>query len=93
MRESILQSKVMRYLRAKGIYARKLHDMYTAGLGDILVIIDGAAIFIELKSDTGKLSKIQAWEAARVREAGGIYCVCRTLEQVKEAVCGIERQG
>lgn len=88
MRESVLQSQVMRYLRAKGIYARKLHDMYTAGLGDILVIIDGASIFIELKSDTGKLSKIQAWEASKVREAGGLYYVCRSLDEVKKITEG-----
>lgn len=91
MKESALQTKVMKYLKSQGIYARKLHDSYTSGLPDIMTILPGhgRACFFELKSATGKLSKIQAWEGTQIMRAGGVFFLVRSLDEVKNCLRGV----
>lgn len=82
MTEAQLQTKVMKYLKSNGIYARKLHDTYTSGLPDIICCIKGHFVAIELKSTKGKLSKIQMVEAAKIIKAGGKYFVVRSMDEL-----------
>lgn len=86
MRESALQRRVMLILRSNGIYCRKIHDSYTAGLPDILCIIKGQAVFFELKSDRGQLSKIQVVEMGKITSAGGKFFLIKTVEELKDAL-------
>ena len=55
-----------------------------AGVADSCLLINGTAVFIEFKTETGKQSPAQkAWEAT-VKAAGYQYHVIKTLEQFKE---------
>lgn len=86
MRESNLQTKVMRYLHSKGLYARKIHDTYLSGFPDVICVIMGKAVFFELKSDKGKLSKIQEVEMEKIEKAGGLFFVIRSMQELKLAL-------
>ncbi len=52
----------------------------TPGQADILAIVNGKYVEIEVKSVTGKQSPAQLAHAERVRAAGGIYILARCLE-------------
>lgn len=86
MRESLLQTKVMRYLHSRGVYARKIHDTYLSGFPDIICVVVGKAVFFELKSDKGKLSKIQEVEKEKIQRSCGLFFVIRTMDELKIAL-------
>lgn len=56
------------------------------GIPDIAVIDSGRIIFLELKSDAGRVSDVQAWCHERLRRARVPVTVCRSLEDVVAAL-------
>lgn len=55
-----------------------------AGVPDLLVVYQGRAIYIELKTKTGAVRTSQRWVHDRLTSAGGVVTVCRSVEQVAE---------
>ena len=54
------------------IFVRKLHgSIYSSGLPDIVIIIDGNHFWIEFKRPGGKLTRQQKATLTAIREAGG----------------------
>lgn len=98
MKESALVSKIIKAVRAKypRAYVRKLADRFTRGIPDILIVIHCSAfvhqwnedcewcgvLFVETKTKTGKLSKLQERELASICENGGKAIVARDSETV-----------
>ena len=82
MTEAYLVRHIIAAIRARKpeAYVRKLSDRYTRGLPDILVVWHGRAIFLEIKTETGKLSKLQAREIEAIWQAGGLAHVVRSVE-------------
>jgi predicted peroxiredoxin len=63
--------------------AGRLHGSgLKAGMPDILIFFNGRAIGIELKTETGKLSKDQINMAARLSDAGVRVYLCRNTDDV-----------
>jgi len=56
MTEKQLQTKLIKILEKNGWYVIKFNDRYRAGIPDMIAIKCGRTVWIELKSDTGKLS-------------------------------------
>ena len=56
---------------------------YKAGTPDMLVIYQGTAIWLELKSGRGRLSLTQQLCSHDLVEAGCKWALCRTLEDVE----------
>lgn len=61
------------------------------GVPDLVLIWKGRAIGIELKTARGRVSPSQKAMAERWTLAGGLYHVCRSVEDVEEflACCGV----
>ena len=57
-----------------------------AGVPDILIVYEGIARFIELKSDKGRLSPEQKQCHDMLRAAGAWVSVCRSLDHVELAL-------
>jgi len=53
------------------------------GLPDIHGCIKGRAVYVEVKTGTGKLSPEQLRERARIEQAGGIYIEARSVDDVE----------
>jgi hypothetical protein len=53
------------------------------GLADLLVVKDGHAIFLEVKSETGRSSKDQLNFGRDAIAAGADYRVVRSIEEVQ----------
>jgi len=56
---------------------------YVAGVPDILGVLKGVAIGIEVKSETGKLSKAQKAFKEQFEKQGGVYIEARRIEDVQ----------
>jgi Holliday junction resolvase len=83
MLETQFKIKAIKYLRKiPNAWFYKANDRTTAGVPDIIMCVDGFFIAIELKSPTGKTSKIQDYTLERIRKAGGACGVARTIEEV-----------
>lgn len=57
-----------------------------AGVPDILIIHDGRPLWIELKTPKGRISDVQILTHGDIVNAGGEVVVCRSVEQVEDAL-------
>lgn len=63
------------------------------GHPDVVVVYHGRAIYLELKSPTGRQSGPQAGFQRGVERAGGVYRVCRTMPEVEKALADVVSPG
>jgi len=93
VKESVVQKKLMEKLREefKGSYIRKIHSTIYShnGVPDVLACINGLFIAIEVKTDTGRVSKLQERELNLVDQAGGLALICRGLQGIGEVTSAI----
>ena len=85
MKESTLQSKVIKYLEEKGAYVVKVIAASKSGVPDLLVCYQGGFIAIELKAP-GRLSDtkpLQIYNRNLIVKSGGTAIIADSLETVK----------
>ena len=70
MSESTFQRKLIKEYEAKGWTVIRLLQSNKAGYPDLLCLMPERVLFIEVKSRTGKLSKVQEYRHAELRAAG-----------------------
>jgi Holliday junction resolvase len=69
VKESAIQSKRIKQLEAKGYYVIKLIKTNKNGIPDLIAIPkDSEVLFSEIKTEKGKLSKLQEY---RLKELNG----------------------
>lgn len=79
MRESAIQRRLLDKIEEiDAVYVRKIaQSIYShGGVPDIVGCIGGLWFSIEVKTNKGKLSKLQEREGKLIEEAGGIFLVC-----------------
>ena len=83
--ETKIKNKVIKALKERfdGIWIWKTCDMYRAGIPDLLCIYKGFVFFIELKTPTGKLSKIQEVTIEEIISSGVQVYVINSVGQVE----------
>ena len=89
MTEKDIVSAIMRYLKTvPHTFCWKEHGgMYgTAGLPDIICCIGSRFIAFEVKTPTGKLSKLQEIMIRNIRAAKGEAFMVTSVEEVKEVL-------
>jgi hypothetical protein len=94
--EKFLQNQIIDYLNeaTQGYFwqndsfhvaGRKRHNRFRPnGVPDILGLIDGMSIGIEVKSPKGKILQSQIEFSQRFRRSGGSYYVIRSMEDLTE---------
>lgn len=82
MLEKNLQQKIMQICRARSILCVKVDSTSTRGWPDLLVLLPcGQVLFLELKTETGKLSKLQEHTHKLINaNKGKVYVVRRVQE-------------
>lgn len=58
----------------------------TKGVSDLVLLIKGQAIFIELKLEKGTQSPHQIEFESKVKERGFIYCMVRSIDEFKQLI-------
>jgi hypothetical protein len=71
MRETVIERRLTQAVRKAGGVAYKFVSPGHSGVPDRLIILpSGRVIFVELKTETGKLSKLQIATQALMRKMG-----------------------
>lgn len=87
MLENAIEAQLATLVKAKGGVAYKLDARAKKGAPDRVVVLPGREVtFVELKTDTGRLSPMQVVELDRIRAAGGHAVVLYGLSQVQAFV-------
>lgn len=83
MREQDIQTKILGYLKKRGIYAIKVIMASASGVPDIIGMLPGGRFFaIEVKAPNGKLSALQVLNLERIQLNGGIAIIARSVDDV-----------
>jgi Holliday junction resolvase len=89
MLERDIVGKVMGYLKTvPGCFAWKQHggQYGQAGLPDIIACINGRFVALEVKTPTGRLTKIQETTLQRIQRAKGAAYKVTSVDEVKKII-------
>lgn len=87
MRESSIESKLVRMVRERGGLCFKFVLPGNPGVPDRIVITPaGRTVYVELKTEVGRLAAIQKWQHEELRKRGADVRTLKGLEQVKAFV-------
>ncbi len=89
MLEKDIVKAIMKYLKTvPGCFAWKEHGgMYgTAGIPDIIACVDGRFYGFEVKTETGKPTKLQEATIRKILKAGGTALIVRSVNEVRYAI-------
>jgi len=84
-----ITARIMGYLRGlPRCFAWKTHGgMYgTAGIPDIIVCLDGRFLAFEVKTEKGKLTKLQEATIAKINAANGKAYKVTSVDEVKKII-------
>lgn len=86
--EARLQRKIQDELRRRGCFVQKNHgsEHMMAGLPDLVVCYRGLYLGLEIKMPGNELSAIQTRRSEQIRDAGGLFCVCESVDDVLDAL-------
>lgn len=90
--ESKLTKQIIQHLErlrrsGRNVWSLKIHGhaMQRAGVPDLLILLDGQYLWIEIKKPGGVPTKLQSHEMQRIEAAGGRTCVVTSLAEFLEA--------
>ena len=88
MKESTIQSKILRWLEKEGIWCVKYEASASSrkGTPDILCCVNGRLIGLETKRPGKGLEKLQEHERKRILKSGGISERVDCVEDVQRIV-------
>jgi len=93
MLEKDITAAIMRYLKTlPDCWRFKTHGgMYgTSGVPDIIVCLNGRFIAFEVKTETGKLTKLQESTLSRIKAAKGKAFKVTSVSEVREIIKNTE---
>ncbi|WP_418427931.1 VRR-NUC domain-containing protein [Anaerotruncus massiliensis (ex Liu et al. 2021)] len=87
MKESAIEARLVKMVRERGGLCYKFVSPSNPGVPDRIVITpDGRSIYVELKTEIGRLATIQRWQLDEMRKRGADVRVLKGLEEVKAFV-------
>jgi penicillin-binding protein-related factor A (putative recombinase) len=107
--EGLIEKQILNWLKMKNVFAwktktvgtfdptkkvfRKPSPFYRKGVSDIIALIEGRLIAIEVKSKTGRVSQEQIEFLNQINARGGVGFIARSIEDVEMHVNGLLRQA
>lgn len=80
MKESELQTKIIKHYEAKGYLVIKIIQSSKNGIPDLLLIKEGVhPFFIEVKTERGRLSELQKYRIKQLEKYG---CKTEVLSEI-----------
>ena len=87
MKESRIESRLVRMVRDRGGLCYKFVSPGNPGVPDRIVITPaGRTVYVELKTEVGRLAAIQKWQQEEMRKRGADVRTLKGLDQVKAFV-------
>ena len=83
MKESTIEARLAREVRKLGGLCYKFTSPGAPGVPDRIIILPGGlVVFVELKTEIGRLAKIQKWQIEELRKRGANVRVLKGMDQV-----------
>jgi Holliday junction resolvase len=89
MREAVIQRQIIEYIERLGFYVVKIIQCNKNGFPDLMVLIRGTVIFIEVKSATGKVSELQKYRHKQLIDNGHPVIITSSLTHFKNELTAI----
>lgn len=87
MKESQIEAKLVRMVRDRGGLCYKFVSPGNPGVPDRIVITpDGRSVYVELKTEVGRLAAIQQWQLREMKKRGLDVRVLKGMPEVKAFV-------
>lgn len=86
IRESQIEAYLVDKIKAIGGLCWKFVSPNVTGVPDRIILIHGRAYFVEVKTETGRLEKIQYHRARQIRDCGLSVTVVKSKEQVDQLI-------
>lgn len=87
MKESQIEKSLTERVKARGGLSYKFTSPMSPGVPDrILILPGGRTVYVELKTEVGRLAKIQEWQISEMRKRGVDVRVCKGIEAIKDLV-------
>lgn len=84
MKESKIESYLVRKVKERGGLCYKFVSPGNPGVPDrIIVTPTGRTVYVELKTDTGRLAKVQKWQRSELEKRGADVRVLYGMDDVK----------
>lgn len=91
MKESQIERRLVEGVKRLGGMCLKFVSPGTLGVPDrIIITAKGRVIFVELKTETGRLTKIQKYVIGEMQKRGADARVVKGIDEVKELLAEIE---
>lgn len=91
MKESQIERRLVEGVKRLGGMCLKFVSPGTLGVPDrIIITAKGRVIFVELKAETGCLTKIQRYVIGEMQKRGADARVVKGIDEVKELLAEIE---
>ena len=91
MKESQIERRLAEGVKRLGGMCLKFVSPGTLGVPDrIIITAKGRVIFVELKTETGRLTKIQRYVIGEIQKRGADARVVKGIDEVKELLAEIE---
>lgn len=90
--EGLIQAEIIEFLKESKVF----HFRYNAtssqfGLPDIIAIVEGVFVGLEVKTKKGRPTELQLLMQKSVRRAGGVYEFVTSVKEVKEVLKRVSR--
>lgn len=83
MKESAIEARLVREVKKRGGLCYKFTSPGNPGVPDRIVIFPGGTtVYVELKTEIGRLAKIQKWQIEELRRRGAVVRVLKGMDQV-----------
>lgn len=83
MKESVIEARLVRLVRSRGGLCFKFVSPGNPGVPDRIVITpEGRTVYVELKTEVGRLAAIQKWQHEEMRKRGAEVRTLKGLDQV-----------
>ena len=83
MKESTIEARLVREVKKRGGLCYKFTSPGNPGVPDRIVILPGGTtVYVELKTEIGRLAKIQKWQIGELRKRGADVRVLKGMDQV-----------
>lgn len=92
MKESTIEARLVREVKKRGGLCYKFTSPGNPGVPDRIVILPGGiTVYVELKTEIGRLAKIQKWQIEELRKRGADVRVLKGMEQVMEFLGEVDK--
>lgn len=83
MKESTIEARLVREVKKRGGLCYKFTSPGSPGVPDRIVVLPGGVtVYVELKTETGRLANIQKWQIEELRKRGATVRVLKGMDQV-----------